>query len=96
MTLEFANDEKARAFCDEIICHLIAMYGMTSSDARTYVAQQWAGQPFEGDDDMRYHELPEEWAEHIHKYHDYLFGHEMNRELPTSHDRIIGVGPTLP
>jgi len=74
MAFDFVNDEKSQAFCEEIVRHLTVEHHLEPPDAHRYVALQWAGQPFEGEYDLRYHQLAEEWAGHIFKYHGYLFG----------------------
>jgi hypothetical protein len=83
MKFDFVNDEPSQLFCDDIIRYLIAKYLMTYLEAHDYVALQWAGQPFEGIDDSRYHWLTEEWADHIFEHHDYLFGSKGKADLNT-------------
>ncbi len=78
MEFPFANDDQSQMFYQEIVDHLMRRHQMAAAAAQRYVALQWSGQPFEGSDDLRYHKLAEEWADHIHKYHDYLFGTEVN------------------
>lgn len=76
MRFTFANDDKAQAFCEEIVDNLVTRHHMMSPDANRYVELQWTGQPFEGHQDDRYHRLAEEWAGHIYKHHQYLFGND--------------------
>jgi len=68
------NDIQSMRFCEDIVSILRTQFHLSEYVAKKYVAMQWEGQFFEGEYDMRYHELPLYWANHIYKYHEYLFG----------------------
>jgi hypothetical protein len=72
--MDFVNDSESFQFCLQILDFMIRVHGVDSKNATRYLQQHWNGQPFMGNDDTRYHRLPEEWAEHILAHRQYLFG----------------------
>ena len=68
------NGLQSMQFCQRIVGCMIEMHGLDQYTASSYLEQHWNGQPIMGSDDSRYHRLPEEWAEHIIMYRQYLFG----------------------
>jgi hypothetical protein len=64
---QFATDDESGAFCSEIVTGMIARFGVGEIDAIALINRLWRGNDFLGED-LRYHESPDFWAQHIHSF----------------------------
>lgn len=61
----FRTDARSRAFCEEIAQEMHRIFGFGREEAVGRINRQWYGNDFFGDEDLRYHEAPDFWAQDI-------------------------------
>ncbi len=58
----FRVNERSKTFCDNIVEEMIRLFGIALSEAIGRINRQWNGNDFLKEDDLRYHETAEYWA----------------------------------
>jgi hypothetical protein len=62
----FLTDAQSEQYCRDIIKALVRSLGLHHQEALRLLNEGWMGQPFMGEQDLRYHRGgPEDWAKHI-------------------------------
>jgi len=67
MRLSITNDQESIDFCSSILSQLTEVYHLEEEDAVDLIEFLWNDQPFQGEDDSRYHWFSHEWASHLVK-----------------------------
>lgn len=67
---DFNTDAESQEYCEEIVCEIIALFGLTRNESIRRVNQYWKGTSIIGDDHVIYHENTDYWAK------DICYGHE--------------------
>jgi len=88
----FETDSNSQEYC-ESIAHLMAVrYGISVQEAVTRINRLWVD-PFLGEDDVRYHWLEEDWADHIYQWYEERLADgtaNLPRDVVISQVRAIG------
>ena len=68
-------------FCEEVLAAMVTKLDVSRGEALLRLNKRWAGVDFE-EDDLRYHESPEFWAQDIYYGHDSLWWQEPSDLAP--------------
>ncbi|HMB22820.1 MAG TPA: hypothetical protein VKP08_08330 [Anaerolineales bacterium] len=66
---KFRTDERGNQFCDEIVHHMVSLFGISKEEATARINQEWKNEALIGIN-IVYHVVPEEWAKDIYWGHD--------------------------
>ena len=58
----FKVNEESKIFCDEIMSEMMRLFGISKSEAIGRINRQWDQLDFLDENDLRYHEGAEFWA----------------------------------
>lgn len=71
MRFDFATDARSQQFCEEVLRLMTERYMISEEEAYLRLAVVWKELPFKGEDDIRYHDPVDFWADHLFRYYDY-------------------------
>lgn len=63
---DFFVDNESKEFCVEIVEEMVREFGLNREEAIGRLNRQWRGNDFTGEDDIRYHETSNFWANEIY------------------------------
>lgn len=66
----FETNEESQQLCLEIAQCMVNMFHIDSKEAIGRINKKWSRHDFLDDNDIRYHETPEDWAYIIYYGHD--------------------------
>lgn len=59
---QFKTDSKSLEYCVSIIGEMQTHFGISEHEATLRINKKWLKLDFIGDEDIRYHDLPRDWA----------------------------------
>ena len=62
MKFAFQTNGHSHKYCENIVLAISALYGTSQSESLEKINTVWHGQDFLDDDDVRYHETYDYWA----------------------------------